>query len=244
MAKALIKAMADFYDIEIYARDIEKSKKIAEEIGKSIEIHNMDNVNIDGKNVVLSVKPHAMVEVAQRLKGKADSLYSILAGVKLDSLADKIDANNYIRVMPNLAALNAKSMTILTGEENNKMRAIELFNKVGKTIWVNSEKELDIATGVAGSGPAFLALVAEGFSDGLVKSGLKRADAQEITQGLFYGFESLLDEQHPALIKDGVMSPGGTTAAGYAALEEGNVRDACIKAVEKAYERAQELSKN
>jgi pyrroline-5-carboxylate reductase len=62
-----------------------------------------------------------------------------------------------------------------------------------------------------------------------------------VMRGLFNGFGKLIQEVHPALLKDGVMSPGGTTAAGYAALEEGNVRSACMDAIEKAYKRATEL---
>jgi pyrroline-5-carboxylate reductase len=86
-----------------------------------------------------------------------------------------------------------------------------------------------------------LALIAESLADGAVKQGLKRDDAMAIMRGLFGGFGELIQEVHPALLKDGVMSPGGTTAAGYAALEDGNVRSACINAVEAAYKRATEL---
>ena len=60
-------------------------------------------------------------------------------------------------------------------------------------------------------------------------------------RGLFAGFGTLIQDIHPSLLKDGVMSPGGTTAAGYGALEVGNVRASCIDAVEKAYKRAIEL---
>jgi pyrroline-5-carboxylate reductase len=62
-----------------------------------------------------------------------------------------------------------------------------------------------------------------------------------IMRGLFEGFGKLIQQEHPALLKDGVMSPGGTTAAGYSALEEGNVRNACMKSIEKAYKKATEL---
>ena len=62
-----------------------------------------------------------------------------------------------------------------------------------------------------------------------------------IMRGLFSGFGELIQDIHPALLKDGVMSPGGTTAAGYGALEDKNVRSACMDAVEKAYKRATEL---
>ena len=104
-----------------------------------------------------------------------------------------------------------------------------------------TENELDIATGVAGSGPAYLALISEALADGAVNQGLKRADAQLLVEGLFDGFASLIANGHPALIKDGVMSPGGTTAAGYAALERCNIRHGMIEAITDAYTKAKEL---
>ena len=79
--------------------------------------------------------------------------------------------------------------------------------------------------------------MAEALSDGAVKEGLKREDANLLVKGLFEGFAPLIKNEHPALIKDGVMSPGGTTAAGYSALEEYGVRNGFIKAITKAYER-------
>ena len=123
-----------------------------------------------------------------------------------------------------------------------KETAIEIISAIGPTRWLSSEKELDIATGLAGSGPAYLALIAEALADGAVKQGLKRDDAMAIMRGLFGGFGKLIQDVHPALLKDGVMSPGGTTAAGYCALEDGNVRNSCINAIEKAYKKAVELS--
>jgi len=134
------------------------------------------------------------------------------------------------------------SMTTLTGDDAYKEEALALFEAIGVGRWLSSEKEIDIATALAGSGPAYLALMAEALADGAVKQGLKRDDAMAIMRGLFGGFGALIQEVHPALLKDGVMSPGGTTAAGYGALEDGNVRASCMNAVEKAYQKAQELS--
>ena len=143
--------------------------------------------------------------------------------------------------MPNLGAAYLKSMTTVTGDEDIKNTALEIFNKIGSTLWLSSENEIDIATGVAGSGPAFLALVAESLADGAVNAGLKRDDSQKLVAGLFDGFASLIANDTPANIKDGVMSPGGTTAAGYAALEKANVRHGMIEAIKDAYEKAKEL---
>ena len=132
-------------------------------------------------------------------------------------------------------------MTTLTGDHRFRKEAEALLGAVGDTLWLESEKEIDIATALAGSGPAYLALVAEALADGAVKQGLKREDAMAAMKGLFAGFGKLIQEVHPALLKDSVMSPGGTTAAGYAALEKGNVRASCMDAIEQAYKKVKEL---
>jgi pyrroline-5-carboxylate reductase len=241
MAQALAKGLIKNFEIEIIGRDENKLKKIQETI-PNIEIKVLDDLeDISNKNILFCVKPYALQSVAVRLTGEANMLISILAGTKLDSLKKQIKAKYYIRSMPNVAASVSKSTTTVTGDKEAKNVAMEIFNFIGKAVWVNTEKQLDIATAVAGSGPAFLALVAESLSDGAVKAGLERNISNELVQGLFEGFSHLLVHNHPAIIKDSVMSPGGTTAAGIASLEEGAVRDSMIKAINNAYDKACEL---
>jgi pyrroline-5-carboxylate reductase len=143
--------------------------------------------------------------------------------------------------MPNLAAEKRLSMTSLVGDISLHDEAIELFESIGMSIWLGSEKELDIATALAGSGPAYLALIAEALCDGAVREGLKRDDAMYLMRGLFKGFGELIQTIHPALLKDNVMSPGGTTAAGYGAMENSAVREGCMQAIRAAHERAEEM---
>ncbi|HIP50832.1 MAG TPA: pyrroline-5-carboxylate reductase [Campylobacterales bacterium] len=241
MAKALIEGLVSSYEIEVLGRN-EASLKALQEGLPQISTKVLDAVeDISGKNIVLCVKPYSLPELAPKLKGEAEALYSVLAGTSIESLSSQIEAKKYIRTMPNLGASHLKSMTTITGDEALKEQAIDIFNKIGRSLWLGSENELDIATGVAGSGPAYLALVAEALADGAVQQGLKRADAQELVAGLFDGFGALILHDNPADIKDGVMSPGGTTAAGYAALEHGGVRSAMMRAIEDAYTKAKEL---
>ncbi len=235
MARAIIEGARKSHTITVVARD----EKALSEIKKKykVDIVNLKSFNIHGKNIILCIKPYALKSATLNLMGRANLVLSVLAGTKISTLKQNIKSNHYIRIMPNLAATFKKSMTTITGDEAYKEEAINICKTFGDTLWVGSEKELDIATAVAGSGPAFLALVAEALSDGAVKEGLKREDANLLVKGLFEGFYPLLKTTHPALIKDGVMSPGGTTAAGYSALEEANVRSGFIKAITKAYER-------
>lgn len=244
MAKAMIKGLLGKYEIEVLGRNSKTLEMLKSEM-PSIDILKIDDKTyIDGKNIILCVKPNSLNELALKLNGKANSLYSVLAGVKLETLKEKISSKNYIRTMPNIAATFLKSMTTITGDETLKTNALCIFGGFGSTLWVKSEKELDIATAVAGSGPAFLALIAEALSDGAVNNGLSRNDANILVEGLFDGFVPLLQHNTPNEIKNAVMSPGGTTASGYASMEKNGVRNGMIEAINSAYKRACELGKN
>jgi len=239
MAEAIIAGAVKNYEIELIGRDnkrIHELKSLYPNIKTTALLDSP--VDIEGKNLLLCIKPNALEGVSIFLSGTANGVISILAGTPIQKIKDTIKANYFVRAMPNLAAFYQKSMTTLYGDNEFKDEAINICESFGKTLWLDSEKEIDIATAIAGCGPAFLALVAEALADGGVKEGLKRDDALKLVQGLFEGMGDLLESKAPALIKDEVMSPGGTTAAGYSALEEGATRDSFIKAVSKAYERA------
>lgn len=242
MALSIAQGLKENYAIEVIGRDMKKLDAFEEALGVTIKKVTYENAVIENKSLIFCVKPANVVEVGNRLNGRAKVVYSVLAGVTLQTLQNAINTNAVVRSMPNLAASVGKSMTTLTGDETFKEEALALFNSIGSTLWLQSEKEIDIATALAGSGPAYLTLIAEALADGAVKNGLKRSDAMSVMRGLFGGFGELIQDVHPALLKDGVMSPGGTTAAGYAALEENGARNACIKAIDAAYKKAKELS--
>ena len=240
MAKSIAKGLDGKFAIEVVGRDEKKLQEFTKEL-KNATYALLDNFDITDKTLILCVKPNNIQEVGKKLRGNARVLYSVLAGVSIERLQNEFQTNAVVRTMPNLAASVGASLTTLTGDSTFKEEALEIFSAIGDVVWVASQKELDIATALAGSGPAYLALIAEALADGAVKQGLKRDDAMAIMRGLFKGFGKLIQTTHPALLKDGVMSPGGTTAAGYAALEEAGVRDGCIKAVDAAYAKATKL---
>ena len=235
MAKAIAVTLKDFYEVEVVGRDEIKLQSFCKECG--IEKYSLLNeFSMEKRNIILAVKPYVL-ELLE-LSGKADTIFSVMAGKSIESLK-KLKSNYYIRTMPNVAALYGKSTTTITGDIEKKEEAIEIFSKIGKAIWVDSEKELDISTAIAGSGPAFLALVAEAIADGGVLCGLKRELSYELTAGLFESFASM--KNRPAEIKDMVMSPAGTTASGYFTLEDEKVRGAFMKAIKNAYEKSQNI---
>jgi len=241
MALSIAQGLKENYKIEVVGRDLKKLQIFESALGIKIDKALIKDFDMQDKTILFCVKPANIEEVATLLKGKARVIYSVLAGTSLEKLRSNLNTNAVVRTMPNLAASVQKSMTTLTGDTAFRAEAEEILGSIGTTRWLGSEKEIDIATALAGSGPAYLALMAEALADGAVKQGLKRDDAMAIMRGLFGGFGELIQDIHPALLKDGVMSPGGTTAAGYGALEDGNVRASCIDAIEKAYKRALEL---
>jgi pyrroline-5-carboxylate reductase len=244
MAKALIEGLVGTYEIEVLGRNQISLNALLKQLPE-IQIKLLDDKeNISNKNIVLCVKPYSLPDLSTKLYGEANVIYSVLAGTTISSIKSNIKSKKYIRTMPNLGASYLKSMTTVTGDEDLKEEALKIFNKIGTTLWLSSENELDIATGVAGSGPAYLALIAESLADGAVSAGLKRDDSQKLVAGLFDGFAKLIQNDKPANIKDGVMSPAGTTAAGYNALEKSGVRFAMIDAVNDAYKKAKELKAN
>jgi len=237
MGSAMLKGLSKF-SVTVVEKSETRAKELREEF-KSIEVLN--NIpNVSGKVVVLAVKPQTLPLL--EVEGEAEAVVSILAGTPIAKLKEKIDAKYYIRAMPNIAALNLKSVTSVVGDVEFKEQALEILSTIGKAIWLNSEKELDIATGLGGSAPAWLAIVAEALADGAVNLGLPRDKAQEYLGALFEGVGSVLENTHPATFKDIVTSPGGTTAAGLYTLEERAVRSAFIKAMESCYSRAKDLS--
>ena len=242
MALSIAQGLKERFEIEVVGRNIEKLQQFESVLGTSVTKHLLDGFDVSGKKVILCIKPNNVEQVCESIQGKAEVIYSVLAGTTLQKLKNNFNAAAFVRTMPNLAASVHHSMTTLTGDINYQEEALQIFNAIGPTLWLSSEKELDIATALAGSGPAYLSLIAEALTDGAVKQGLKREDAMQIMRGLFGGFGKLIETHHPALLKDGVMSPGGTTAAGYAALEDGGVRSACIDAIEQAYKKATQLA--
>jgi pyrroline-5-carboxylate reductase len=241
MAKAILNGMKnanwDMQNIEVVGRDEKKLKKIKEEF--NVKTALIDGYDITGKTVILAVKPYALQEVSMRIKGEAEVLISILAGKSLIELQKYIKSKYYLRAMPNVAAKYGASTTALTGDVEAKEIGCEILSKIGEVIWLNNDDEIDMATAIIGSGPAFLAIIAEAISDGGVYTGLKRDVAIKLTRGLFKSFSAL--EEDFAEIKNSVMSPKGTTAEGIRSLEEDGIRGEMIKGIVKTYEKSKKI---
>jgi pyrroline-5-carboxylate reductase len=239
MGGAIVKGLeSSGHDITIVTSNPQKIESLSKEYSFTNVIHQTE-INIENSVVLLAVKP----QVYKSLKtvGRAKALISVMAGVKVETLKAKFDCEAVVRAMPNVAAAKAASMTTFTGDTTFKDEAETILNSIGQTLWLDKESDIDVATALAGSGPAYLYMVAEALADGAVRMGLKRDVASQLTQGLFNGVAKTLEDGHPGILKDSVISPAGTTAYGYAKLEENGVRTAFIQAIEAAAKRAEAL---
>ena len=241
MAKAILYGMKngkwEMEDVEIVGRDEEKIKKLAKEIGCKYAL--IDGYDISEKIVILAIKPYALQEVSMRIKGEASVLISILAGKPLVEIEKYIKSKAYIRAMPNIAAKYKASTTAVTGDEKAKDIAFNILSKIGEVIWVNNDDEIDMATAIIGSGPAFLAIIAEAISDAGVYVGLKRDVAEKLTKGLFKSF-SFIDEDF-STIKNRVSSPKGTTIEGIYTLEKEGIRGKIMQGIIATYEKSKKI---
>ena len=201
--------------------------------------------------IFLAVKPQSMTAVYGELAGKVGPgklFVSIAAGITLAKLCEGLKTERVVRVMPNTPALvgegaSAYALGKETTAEDGKLVG-QLLGAVGKA-FVVEEKLLDAVTGLSGSGPAFVYLMIEALADGGVRVGLPREIAAALAAQTVLGAAQMVltTGEHPAALKDKVASPGGTTIAGLAALEERGLRGALIAAVEAATRRSQELGK-
>jgi pyrroline-5-carboxylate reductase len=197
---------------------------------------------------VIAVKP-ADVKAACRLLSDAGvpRVLSIAAGVPLASLESWLgDRPAVIRAMPNTPALVGAGAAAIAGGrragEEDLAWAEEILGAVGTVVRV-AEPLLDAVTGLSGSGPAYVFLVAEALIEGGVLAGLPRPDSRRLAIQTLLGSARLLAEsgEEPEALRASVTSPGGTTAAGLRVLEKAAVRSAFLEAVMAATERSRRL---
>jgi pyrroline-5-carboxylate reductase len=201
--------------------------------------------------VIYAVKPQLMAAVLTETKSKLDMsklVISIAAGVPLAAMESCIDKDlRLIRVMPNIAAaVKEAASAIAAGDHATKEDvnlAMEIFNSIGKCIFLKENYLMDAITGLSGSGPAYIFLIVDALADAGVKMGLSRQDSLFLAAQTVLGAAKLLMEtqEHPGQLKDKVTSPGGTAIAGLATLESGGLRTTLINAVEAATNRSKEL---
>ncbi len=209
---------------------------------------------IDSRNnvVILCIKPQDLHAVAASLKGRLETsclLVSILAGKKTESVAEELDFKGpVVRAMPNIAAVIEQAATAMTANaactEAHAHIAEMIFKGVGEAYWTK-ESLMDTVTGLSGSGPAYIYMVIEALADGGLKMGMPRDLALKLATQTVLGAAAMVKETglHPAILKDQVTTPAGTTISALHELEERGLRSMFVSAVEKATKRSRALGK-
>jgi pyrroline-5-carboxylate reductase len=254
MGEALIKGLLGASLVpsaSIRATDVrlERLKELDRLYGIQVSSDNADVVR-HSDIVILAVKPQIMDMVLKEIAPavtRRKLLISVAAGVSTAKIRAVLHKDaRLIRVMPNTPALVLEGVTAIAKAEglepDDLDTAGEIFSAVGRVV-VLDEALMDAVTGLSGSGPAYVAVVIESLADGGVRMGLDRITAMTLATQTVLGAAKLLLEtgMHPGALKDMVSSPGGTSIAGVAALEEGGIRTTFIKAVERATVRSREL---
>jgi pyrroline-5-carboxylate reductase len=252
MAAALIQGMlatATTQPDRVMASDVREESLAALRARYGIETSS-DNLHACAADVVvLSVKPQVfpalLPELAPHL-GEHALVISIAAGVPLRAIEALLPRARVVRAMPNTPALVSAGVTALAlGSRANAADgalATAMFESVGRVVHV-SEELMDAVTALSGSGPAYVFLMAEALIDAGVKLGLSPQVSATLATQTLSGAAKLLAEsdEPPEALRRKVTSPGGTTAAGIAALEAHDFRGALAACLEAARDRGREL---
>ena len=205
----------------------------------------------DASVVVLAVKPqmalHVITEIREIVSDET-LVISVLAGVTTQSLQENFGRDlQVVRTMPNTPAMVDEGATAICSGDHAGEEAISvaraMFEAVG-TVEIVPEYLMDAITGLSGSGPAYIYMVIEALTDAGVKQGIPRPTAARLSAQTVFGAAKLVidTEKHPAILRDEVTTPGGTTISAIAELESHGLRTMLINAVATATARSKELS--
>lgn len=249
------------YHLEICGRDVSKAQRLIRdprlESATAIALESSSSnqcdssstlestqssthtLHIQDKILFLCVKPYGLSSF--RYVGRAKAVYSVLAGVSVATLQSHINAQAYIRLMPNIAAIELASATAAFCVNADMEQVQEICESFGSVVFVEDERLIDASIATSGSSPAFLALIAQALVDSGVRAGLTRKDSFELVAQTFEGVSSLMllgIGRTPQEIIEMVTTPGGTTIEGLAVLESSGVRGAIMRACQASVSKA------
>jgi pyrroline-5-carboxylate reductase len=203
--------------------------------------------------VILAVKPQIIDEVLASIReavARRHLVVSIAAGVKLRRIESALGSGaRVVRVMPNTPALVGRGATVMCAGSSARKADVSaaraIFTAVGTVEVVDDERLMDAVTALSGSGPAYVYRFAEALVDAGARCGLAKGLAEQLAYETIAGAAEMLIRtgESPRALREAVSSPGGTTLAGLAALDDGGVYAAVVAGVAAAKRRSEELGK-
>jgi len=226
---------------------------------RCLELENRYGINVTDNNAeaaadatfaVVAVKPQFLGEVVNDLDGVLNmdaTVLSVVAGATMERLGSNFGVSRVVRVMPNTPAQIGRGMSVWTAtetvDESGRKKVQVILSALGAEEYVIHENELDMATALSGTGPAFVFMFMEALVDAGVHMGFSRRVAEKLVFETVLGAAEFAkgEPDHLAKLRNQVTSPGGTTAAAQYQLERGRLRTVLSDAVWAAYRRCQQL---
>ncbi|MBC3189568.1 pyrroline-5-carboxylate reductase [Pseudonocardia sp. C8] len=246
----LLAAGRDAGDLVFTEKAPERAQELSARLGVAAE--PVADAVRGADTVVVAVKPQDVVALLGQVTGPLEDgalVISLCAGLPTSLFEGALPAGTpVVRVMPNTPMLLGAAMCAISpgahATDEHLARTESLLGTVGSVLRIDEAKQ-DAATAVSGSGPAYFFLVAEAMIEAGVGLGLTRAAATELTVQTALGAARMLREtgEHPAVLRENVTSPAGTTAAGLRELERHGLRSAFADAVTAAHDRSVELGR-
>jgi pyrroline-5-carboxylate reductase len=237
---------------DVVATDAREERR--RELEEQLKIHVLPTDNrkaAAGRDVViLAVKPYTMPAVLEEIRPalrKGQIVISVAAAVPLSFIESVLGKRfSLFRAMPNIPVVVEEGATAVAGNQATtpeQRKVVErIFGALGAVVFVD-EAQLDAVTALSGSGPAYVYMVIEALIDGGKKMGLSQEVATRLTEQTVLGAAKLVRDTklHPAILRDEVVTPGGTTIAAMHELEKHGLRSMLISAVEIATARSKEI---
>ena len=231
--------------------------RLSEEMGAQLNEYGIRHVtavpeDLVAGTILVAVKPQLMDQVLPGLKtavGQDTLVMSVAAGTPVSKFRSAFGDVAICRCMPNTPAMVKRGITAVFPTDNvtpdQKEDVTKLLSAVGKVVWLDSEDQIDMVTGVSGSGPAYVFYLAEALSEAGKAAGLPEEIAHDLAVATISGAGELLHQsgEHPSVLRQNVTSPNGTTAAALDVLmhEEG-LQPVMTEAVAAAIKRARQLA--
>ncbi len=251
LAAMLNKRLATSGDISVKGRSRSRLDYLKGKYGVDVTGDYLEAVK-NKDVIILSTKPYDVNEVMNGLSGQVKPeqlILSIMAGITIKTLSEGLKHSAIVRVMPNTPAQVGEGMSVWTATtdvtEQQKAYTGSILGAIGREIYVDDEKYLDMVTAVSGSGPAYFFLFVEALEQAARQIGLSSEVAREIVLQTIIGSGKLIRETkiEPSELRRMVTNPGGTTAAALAVLSGGNFNNLSVRAVKAAYKRSMELGR-
>ena len=253
MGSAMLKGCLSVFPASTLAfsrKDAVKGKALSLETG-AVWIDSNRACAEQSRYIILAVKPQFYDGVLKEIQPVLDDsriIISLAPSYTIADLKQSLGASaRIIRAMPNTPAMVGEGMTGLSWSEDvfsdtERQELMQFFSSFGKTETV-PENLMDAVTAASGSSPAYVYMFIEALADSAVKYGLPRDTAYRMAAQTVLGSAKMVLEtgEHPGALKDKVCSPGGTTIAAVAALEEHGFRSAVIKAGDACYEKCENM---